>query len=259
IAKSIQHEYEAGGKNHNLPTVVNFQEIGGQGLKGLLNDAQISAGNHRLMEENNIEYLDYNGFGTVVHVAKDSEYLGYIEISDIIKADSKKAVTRLKTLGVKDIVMISGDKRAAAEKVAAALGISNVYAELLPHEKVGAVEDIYNNNGEAVIAFTGDGINDAPSLKRADVGIAMGGIGSDAAVMAADMVIMSDEPSKIAEAVKIARKTMVVVKQNIIFALAVKFAVLVLSIFGLASMWMAVFADVGVALLAVLNAMRSKA
>ncbi len=191
-------------------------------------------------------------------MAYGSDYLGYIVISDIIKEDSKDAIERLKGLGIKNTIMLTGDKKETANTIGSSLGLDQVYGELLPDEKVAAIEKIYAQNPSRKIAFAGDGINDAPVLARVDVGIAMGGVGSDAAVEAADIVIMTDEPSKIADAILTARKTMKIVKQNIAFALIIKFGVLFLSVFGFASMWLAVFADVGVALIAILNAMRAK-
>jgi len=257
IAKSIVKEYSrrelSGGGD-----VSDFEEISGQGLKGKANGEYILAGNSRLMENNGVETADYSGFGTVVHLSRGNKYLGYIEISDIVKEDSAEAIRELNARGIRKIAMVSGDKKETAEKIAKSLGIDEVFAELLPHEKINAIEQLYADDTDAVIAFAGDGINDAPVLARVDVGIAMGGVGSDAAIEAADIVIMTDEPSKISNAIDTSRKTMQIVKQNIAFALIIKFGVLGLSVFGMASMWLAVFADVGVALIAVINAMRAK-
>jgi len=257
IAKSIVREF---GKREleNVGAVSDFEEISGQGLKGKVNGEILLAGNSRLMENNGIEISAYEGFGTVVHVSRGGKYLGYIEISDIVKEDSAEAIRALKAKGIRKIAMVSGDKKETAEKIAKSLGIDEVFAELLPHEKINAIEKIYADDKDSVIAFAGDGINDAPVLARVDVGIAMGGVGSDAAIEAADIVIMTDEPSKISDAIDTAEKTMKIVKQNIAFALIIKFGVLGLSVFGFASMWLAVFADVGVALIAVINAMRAK-
>ena len=204
----------------------------------------------------NINLVD--AIGTVVYVAIDKQYAGYILISDKIKEDSKKAIQALKNVGVKKTVMLTGDNKEAAEKVNQELHLDEVYSELLPADKVDKLEELLKNkNEEAKLAFIGDGINDAPVLARADVGIAMGGLGSDAAIEAADIVIMTDEPSKIATAIKISRKTLKIVYQNITFALIVKIGVLLLSAFGFASMWAAVFADVGVTVLAVFNSFRA--
>ena len=257
IAKSIVREYNKRELCGNA-SVSEFEEISGQGLKGIVNGETVLAGNSRLMENNGIAISNYDGFGTVVHVSQGNKYLGYIEISDIVKEDSAEAIRNLRAKGIRKIAMVSGDKKETAEKIAKSVGIDEVFAELLPHEKINAIEKIYVDDKDAVIAFAGDGINDAPVLARVDVGIAMGGVGSDAAIEAADIVIMTDEPSKISDAIDTAGRTMKIVKQNIAFALIIKFGVLGLSVFGRASMWLAVFADVGVALIAVINAMRAK-
>lgn len=258
IAKSIISEYRASGLSEDSAEVTEYEEIAGHGVKALLDGKNILAGNARLMDKYGISYKNFDGFGTILHVAYGSDYLGYIVISDIIKEDSKDAIERLKGLGIKNTIMLTGDKKETANTIGSSLGLDQVYGELLPDEKVAAIEKIYAQNPSRKIAFAGDGINDAPVLARVDVGIAMGGVGSDAAVEAADIVIMTDEPSKIADAILTARKTMKIVKQNIAFALIIKFGVLFLSVFGFASMWLAVFADVGVALIAILNAMRAK-
>ena len=212
----------------------------------------------KLMEKYQISYEMTQAPGTVIYVAKENQYLGYLVIGDEIKSDSKQAVAQLKKAGVKEIVMLTGDRVAAAEAVAGELGIKKVFSELLPGDKVDKVEELLAQKGEKeVLIFVGDGINDAPVLARADVGIAMGGLGQDAAIEAADIVIMTDEPSKIARAMEISKKTLTIVKQNIVFAIGIKVLVLILAAVGIASMWLAIFADVGVAFLAILNAMRT--
>jgi len=215
------------------------------------------AGNDKLMSSENILYFKNNDIGTVVYIAVNGAYRGYIVISDEIKEDSKEAIKNLKLSGVKEVVMLTGDNEKVANKIANELGIDKVYSNLLPNEKVDRLEDIFKEKlPKEKVAFVGDGINDAPVLARADVGIAMGALGSDAAIEAADVVLMTDEPSKIAKAIEISRKTNKIVWQNIVFALGVKAIVLILSAGGVATMWEAIFADVGVALIAVLNAMR---
>ena len=210
------------------------------------------------MSSENILYFKTDDIGTVVYIAVNGAYRGYIVISDEIKEDSKEAIRNLKLSGVKEVVMLTGDNENVANKIAKELGIDKVYSNLLPNEKVDRLEEIFKNKlSKEKVAFVGDGINDAPVLARADVGIAMGGLGSDAAIEAADVVIMNDEPSQIAKAIAISKKTSRIVWQNIIFALGVKVIVLVATAFGASNMWEAVFADVGVALIAVLNAMRA--
>ena len=209
------------------------------------------------MRSDNILYFKTDDIGTVVYIAVNGAYTGYIVISDEIKEDCKEAIKKLKLSGVKEVVMLTGDNEKVANKIAKELGIDKVYSNLLPNEKVDRLEEIFKNKlSKEKVAFVGDGINDAPVLARADVGIAMGALGSDAAIEAADVVLMTDEPSKIAKAIEIARKTNKIVWQNIVFALGVKAIVLILSAGGVATMWEAIFADVGVALIAVLNAMR---
>lgn len=210
------------------------------------------------MESSSIAYKKVDSIGTVVHIAVDNNYAGYIVIADEIKEDSREAIKLLKAAGVKKIVMLTGDNKAVGEKVAKDLEIDAVYSELLPQEKVEKLEQLDSEKSlKGKIIFVGDGINDAPVLARADIGIAMGGVGSDAAIEAADVVIMTDEPSKIAEAINIAKRTRKIVMENIIFALGVKLVILILGAIGIATMWEAVFGDVGVALIAVLNAMRA--
>ncbi|TDT58404.1 Cd2+/Zn2+-exporting ATPase [Fonticella tunisiensis] len=254
IALSILKAY---GEEINKEDIESYEEIPGYGIKVFAGGREILAGNAKLMKMKNISFEEVDAAGTIVNVAVDGKYAGHIIISDEIKEDSERAIRSLKALGVKRTVMLTGDVKSVGEKVASGLGIDEVFAELLPHEKVERVEELSKKEGvKGKIAFVGDGINDAPVLARADVGIAMGGLGSDAAIEAADVVIMTDEPSKVAGAIGIARRTRRIVWQNIIFALGVKLFVLLLGALGMASMWAAVFADVGVALIAVLNAMR---
>lgn len=251
IALSIVKAY---GKEIDLSKVENVEEIAGHGIKATVNSKVIHAGNQKMMNSIGID-INENYFGTLVYVAIDNEYAGCIVISDKMKEDSKHAITNLKQLGISRTVMLTGDHKAVGEHVAGVLGLDEVYCELLPQHKVEKVEKLLSET-KGKLVFTGDGINDAPVLARADIGIAMGGLGSDAAMEAADIVLMSDEPSKIATAMKLSKKTLTIVYQNIIFALGVKFLVLILGAFGYANMWLAVFADVGVSVLAILNAMR---
>lgn len=255
IATSILKAY---GKEIVKDKIENYEEISGHGVKVVVEGKEIFAGNYKLMNKENISYNQVETIGTVVHVAVDKKYAGYIVISDEVKDDSAKAIKALKEIGVKKTVMLTGDNKTVGTKIAKELGLDEVYAELLPDQKVEKLELLYKEkSAKGKIIFVGDGINDAPVLARADIGIAMGGVGSDAAIEAADVVIMTDEPSKIASAIKIAKKTRSIVMQNIVFALGVKLVILVLVAFGLGTMWEAVFGDVGVALLAVLNAMRA--
>lgn len=235
---------------------ISAREIAGKGVEAGFDGHRILAGNKALMLENGITPSDAEG--TVVHVALDGEYAGYISLSDTLRSDAAQAVKKLKAAGVEKVFMLTGDGTENAKKVASAVGIDAFYENLLPHEKVEKVEEILSGlkDGEK-LAFAGDGINDAPVLARADIGIAMGGLGSDAAIEAADVVLMTDEPSKIADGIRISKKTIRIVKQNIVFAISIKILVLILAAFGLAPMWLAVFADVGVALLAILNALRA--
>ncbi len=257
IAQSIVYEYENSASKTDENIVKDFEEISGFGIKANINNHQILAGNSKLMNLEKIKFNEKENLGTVVYIAFDKQYIGNILISDEIKEDSAKAVKGMKANGIKEIVMLTGDNKAIGKNIAEKLGIDKVFAELLPNEKVEKLEEIYKTKSEkGKIAFVGDGINDAPVLARADIGIAMGGVGSDAAIEAADVVIMNDEPSKIVTAMKIAKKTKAIVWQNITLAFAVKLIVLILGLFGDATMWEAVFADVGVALLAVLNATR---
>ncbi len=251
IAKSI---VEAAGdyKKHSADS--DYQEISGAGIKAVLDNNQILAGNERLMQKNNIDFQKTESTGTAIYLARNGEFLASIIISDQLKEDAAAAVSDLKELGIKNLAMLTGDNNSTAAEVASKLGLDNYYAELLPDQKVEKVEQLLSTSKK--LAFVGDGINDAPVLARSDLGIAMGGLGSDAAIEAADVVLMTDEPSKIVTALNIAAKTKKLVWQNIIMALSIKAAVMVLSIFGMASMWAAVFADVGVALMAVFNVMR---
>ncbi len=251
IAKSIV-EAASDFKKHSA--AADYQEISGAGIKAELNNNLILAGNERLMQKNNIEFKKAESSGTAVYLAQNGQFLASIIISDQLKPDSESAVSGLKKLGIKNLAMLTGDNQLAAADIAASLGLDNYYAELLPDQKVEKVEELLQSSKK--LAFVGDGINDAPVLARSDLGIAMGGLGSDAAIEAADVVLMTDEPAKIVSALKIAAKTKKLVWQNIIMALSIKAAVMILSIFGLASMWAAVFADVGVALMAVFNVMR---
>ena len=255
IAKSILSYYD---KKVDLDKITSYEEIAAYGIRINYNNELILAGNEKLMRKENIFYSPAKEVGTVVYIAVNQVYRGYIVISDEVKEDSEKAIKNLKSLGIKDVVMLTGDNEKVARAIAKELGVDKVYSNLLPNEKVDKLEEIYEGKSEKEkVIFVGDGINDAPVLARADIGIAMGGLGSDAAIEAADVVLMTDEPSKISKAIEIASKTNKIVWQNIIFALAVKAIVLVLGAGGVATMWEAIFADVGVALIAVLNAMRA--
>ena len=239
--------------------VSDVEEIPGQGVRARVGDLVVCVGNTRLMDAVGARWQDCHHVGTIIHVAIDGVYAGHIVINDRIKEDSAEAIAQLRKLGVTKTVMLTGDRRAVAEHVAKTLGLSDYHAELLPADKVEQISSLKSktSNPKSKLAFVGDGINDAPVLARADVGIAMGGLGSDAAIEAADVVLMDDKPSKIAEAIRIARRTLVIARQNVCFAIGVKVAVLLLAAFGVATMWLAVFADVGVTVLAVLNAMRA--
>ena len=257
IAQSIVAEYENSVSKVDENVVKDFEEISGFGVKVNINNHQFLAGNSKLMDLKNIKFEKNRNLGTVIYFAADEKYIGNILISDEIKEDSEKAIKGMKENGVKEIVMLTGDNETIGKNIAKKLGIDKVFTGLLPDEKVKKLEEICKSKSQkSKIAFVGDGINDAPVLARADLGIAMGGAGSDAAIEAADVVIMNDEPSKIVTAIKIAKKTKEIVWQNITIAFAVKIIVMILGLFGDATMWEAVFADVGVALLAVLNATR---
>ena len=255
ISKSIQRAY---GKEIDRDRVTDIEEISGHGIVATVDGKRVAAGNSKLMKKLGVVYQDCHSIGTIVHIAVDGEYAGHIVISDIVKKHSKEAIVALKKAGVEKTIMLTGDTKRVADSVAASLGIDEVHSELLPSDKVAKVEELLGRKSEkAKLAFVGDGINDAPVLTRADIGIAMGAMGSDAAIEAADIVLMDDEPMQIAKAIKISRKCIGIVYQNIVFALFVKFACLILVALGVANMWWAIFADVGVMVLAVLNAIRA--
>lgn len=239
--------------------IENLKQIPGMGISINIDEKEVLLGNAGLMKEFNIEYKSHDHEATLLYMAVDSKYTACIVISDILKEDSKQAINELKSMGINDIIMLTGDRKEVAEAVAEELGISRVYSSLLPGDKLEKVEDLLNKNTDKKhkIIFVGDGINDAPVLARADIGIAMGGLGSDAAIEAADVVIMNDEPSKIAKGIRLAKRTLAIATQNIVFALLVKVVVLTFTAFGMVNMWAAVFADVGVTLLAIANAMRN--
>lgn len=255
ISRSLKEAY---GKELDASRVSNVEELSGRGVRATVDGRQICAGNDKLMEDIGVSWHPCHRVGTTVHVASDGVYLGHIVISDEVKPDAKEAITALKACGVRRTVMLTGDAKAVGESVAQELGLDEVHTQLLPADKVTRVEALLGEvSPKGTLAFVGDGINDAPVLSRADIGIAMGGLGSDAAIEAADIVLMDDKPSKLADAIRIARRTLAIVRQNIVFALAVKFLVLALSATGAANMWEAVFADVGVSVIAILNAMRA--
>ena len=254
IAVSIKEAYRG---EIDPARVQDVNEEGGHGVRAIVDKHVVLIGNDKLMNESNIAYHDCNLVGTILHVAMDGNYIGHIVIADVVKPEAKEAIRDLHAAGIRKTVMLTGDRAEVAQAVASDLGIDEVHAQLLPQDKVSEVEKLLSQTGEKQkLAFVGDGINDAPVLTRADIGIAMGAMGSDAAIEAADVVLMDDNPRNIAKAMHIARKTMRIVWQNIIFALGIKFAVLILAAIGIATMWLAVFADVGVAVLAILNAMR---
>ncbi|MCQ4864247.1 heavy metal translocating P-type ATPase [Pseudoflavonifractor phocaeensis] len=255
ISRSLRDAYNA---PLDAGRVADVEELSGRGVRARVDGQLICAGNDKLMEEIGVKWHPCHKVGTTVHVAAEGEYLGHIVISDEVKSDAARAIADLKTQGVRKTVMLTGDARAVGEAVAGELGLDEVHTQLLPADKVDRVEALLTQKtGKGALAFVGDGINDAPVLSRADIGIAMGGLGSDAAIEAADIVLMDDQPSKIAAAIGIARKTLRIVKQNIVFALAVKLLVLALGAMGMANMWEAVFADVGVSVLTILNATRA--
>ncbi|MCI9210545.1 MAG: cadmium-translocating P-type ATPase [Eubacterium sp.] len=255
ISKSLREAY---GKEIDRSRVCNVEEIGGNGVTARVDGKEVAAGSEKLMKRLGISYQECSQAGTVVHLAVDGSYAGYILISDRIKPHAKEAVLQLKQIGIKNLVMLTGDRRLAAEQTADELGINAVYSELLPADKVTKVEELLRRKGKQnTLAFVGDGINDAPVLSRADIGIAMGALGSDAAIEAADVVLMDDDPLKIAKAIKISRKCLRIVYENIYVAIGIKFLCLMLGALGIANMWLAIFADVGVMVLAVLNAVRA--
>lgn len=255
ISLSLQKAY---GQSLDRDAVHNIEEIAGHGIHGTVQGHEVYAGNEKLMHKIGVEINGHHPEGTVVYMAIDNQYAGCIVISDVIKETSKAAIQSLKSQGIKETIMLTGDTKQTATKVAKEIGIDRVYSELLPADKVEKVEEILQNKGEKEkVAFVGDGINDAPVLSRVDIGIAMGALGSDAAIEAADIVLMDDDPAKISLAMKISLKTLRIVKENIVFALAVKFICLILGAFGIANMWLAIFADVGVMVIAVINATRA--
>lgn len=255
ISKSIQKAY---GKDLDRSRVTDVQEISGHGIVAKVDNREVAAGNDKLMKKFDIEYQECHKVGTIIHVAIDGKYAGHIVISDVMKLHSKEAVTALKRAGIRKTVMLTGDAARVAEQAAAELGMDEVYSELLPGDKVAKVEELLAKKSEKEkLVFVGDGINDAPVLTRADIGIAMGAMGSDAAIEAADVVLMDDDPMKITKAIRISQKCLGIVYQNIIFALVIKFACLALGAVGIANMWAAIFADVGVMVIAVLNAIRA--
>ena len=254
IAKSIKKAYK---KEIDTSKIKDIKEISGHGISVTIDEKQVLIGNEKLMDENNINYVKSKEVGTVMYIAVNNEFKGLIIISDEIKEDSLKLVQKLKKLGVRKTVMLTGDKKSVGESVAKKLGIDEVYTELLPDGKVKKVENLMKEKSEkGKLVFVGDGINDSPVLALSDIGIAMGALGSDAAIEAADVVIMTDEPSKIADSINLSRKTMKIVRENIIFAIFIKVLVLILTAIGLATMWEAVFADVGVSIIAIINALR---
>lgn len=255
ISLSLQKAY---GQSLDRDAVHNIEEIAGHGIRGTVHGHDVYAGNEKLMNKIGVDITEKHPEGTVVYMAIDNQYAGCIVISDVIKETSKAAIQSLKSQGIKETIMLTGDTKQTATKVAEEIGIDRVYSELLPADKVEKVEEILQNKGEKEkVAFVGDGINDAPVLSRVDIGIAMGALGSDAAIEAADIVLMDDDPAKISLAMKISLKTLRIVKENIVFALAVKFICLILGAFGIANMWLAIFADVGVMVIAVINATRA--
>ncbi len=255
ISKSLQRAY---GKAIDRSRVTDIQELSGHGVTAVVDGHPVAAGNSKLMEQLGIPYHDCHSVGTIIHMAVDGQYAGHIVISDVVKPHAREAIEALHKAGVAKTVMLTGDAKKVADAVAAELGVDEVHSELLPGDKVDKVESLLaQQSGKAKLAFVGDGVNDAPVLGRADIGIAMGAMGSDAAIEAADIVLMDDEPLQIAKAIRISRKCIGIVYENIVFALAVKFACLVLVAIGLADMWAAIFADVGVMVLAVLNAIRA--
>ncbi|WP_347301340.1 heavy metal translocating P-type ATPase [Dolosigranulum savutiense] len=255
ISLSLKRAYS---KEINNGRISDVEEISGHGVIATVDGKKVMAGNIKLMKMMDIPYFKRELIGTIVHVAVNNKYIGYIVIADEVKEDSAQAIKELKAANIKQTVMLTGDNKSIGSKVAKELGLDKVYAELLPADKVEKLEELFSQKSKkGKLAFVGDGINDAPVLARADIGIAMGGLGSDAAIEAADVVIMTDEPSKIATAMKISKKTLKIAHQNIVFAIGIKIIVLILSAFGIATMWAAIFADVGVTIIAVLNAFRA--
>ncbi len=255
ISKSIKQAYN---EEIDEKQIINYEELSGRGIVAKIGEQNVLVGNEKLMQEKQINFEKCNEIGTIIYVTIEEKYAGYILISDKIKEDAKLTIESLKKNNIKQTVMLTGDKKEVGESVAKELGIDKVYAELLPADKVQRVEELLKTKSQkGKLAFIGDGINDAPVLTLADIGIAMGGLGADSAIEAADIVIMTDEPSKIIKSIKLSKKTMRIVKQNIVFAISVKILVLILAAFGLSTMWQAVFADVGVSIIAILNALRA--
>jgi Cd2+/Zn2+-exporting ATPase len=255
ISKSLQRAY---GKEIDRSRVTDIQEISGNGVIATVDGVQVAAGNDKLMKRLNLTYTECRSVGTIIHMAVDGQYAGHIVISDVVKPHAAQAIQELKKAGVQTTVMLTGDAKKVADQVATSLGLDQVHSELLPGDKVAKVEELLaQKSGSGKLAFVGDGINDAPVLARADIGIAMGAMGSDAAIEAADVVLMDDDPLKISKAIKISRKCLRIVHENIVFALVIKFLCLVLGALGIANMWFAIFADVGVMVIAVLNAIRA--
>ena len=255
ISKSLQRAYK---KEIDISRVSDIQEISGHGIIARVDNAKVAIGNDKLMKKLNIDYKPCRSIGTIIHIAIDNKYAGHIVIADVVKPQSKTAIKKLKHIGVTKTVMLTGDAKRVADKVSDDLGLDEVYSELLPSDKVAKVEELLSKkSSKGKLAFVGDGINDAPVLSRADIGIAMGAMGSDAAIEAADVVLMDDDPSKIAKAISISRKCLNIVYENTVFAISVKFICLILGALGIANMWLAIFADVGVTVLAVLNAIRA--
>ena len=255
ISKSLQRAY---GKEIDRRRVTDIREMSGSGVIAKVDGIEVAAGNDKLMEKLGIQYISCHSIGTIIHVAMDGKYAGHIVISDIVKPQSKEAVAALKASGIRKIAMLTGDQKKVADQVGGALGIDEVFGELLPAGKVEKVEEFMKlKSDKEKLAFVGDGINDAPVLRRADIGIAMGAMGSDAAIEAADVVLMDDDPMKISKAIRISRKCLHIVYENIVFAIGIKFICLILGALGIANMWLAIFADVGVMIIAVLNAIRA--
>ncbi len=254
ISKSLQHAY---GKELDRSRVSDITEISGEGVTAIVDGHSVAVGNKKLMQRVGSEYIACHSVGSIIHVAVDGSYSGHIVISDVIKPNSKEAIKSLKQSGIEKTIMLSGDSKAVAKSVAGELGIDEVHGELMPDDKVSKVEELLESKRGGKLAFVGDGINDAPVLSRADIGIAMGAMGSDAAIEAADVVLMDDDPLKISKAIRISKKCLRIVKENIVFAIGIKLICLILGALGMASMWLAIFADVGVMILAVLNAIRA--
>ena len=255
ISKSLQKAY---GKEIDRERVTDIEELSGHGITATVDGHTVAAGNAKLMKKLGIEYCDCHSVGTIIHMAIDGQYAGHIVISDVVKPHSREAIARLKKCGVQRTVMLTGDARRVADEVASELGVDEVRSELLPAGKVEEVEKLLAQRGRGdKLAFVGDGINDAPVLTRADIGLAMGAMGSDAAIEAADVVLMDDDPLQISKAIGISRKCIGIVRQNIVFSLIIKFACLALTAAGITNMWAAIFADVGVMVLAVFNAIRA--